>query len=156
MTTYAPLPIGGTWTSPASHTPVLRGGNRAERLVAGPGEGSGLNGRGGAGQLWGALGANTFKDEKRSDSSGTNEDVIFNFDPGEDKIDVSKLLKKYRVKAVRSQDEPPEKIGDVQITHSPFGDSRLTIKVRPHGPDFSVRVDAMKLLPEHIDFFSRR
>ena len=156
MTTYAPLPIGGTWTSPVSHTPVLRGENRAERLVAVPGEASVLIGRGGADHLWGAWGANTFKYEKLSDSSGTNEDVIFNFDPGEDKIDVSKLLKKYRVKEVRIQDEPPEKIGDVQITHSPFGDSRLTIKVRPHGPDFSVRVDAMKLLPEHIDFFSRR
>jgi len=42
--------------------------------------------------------------------------------------------------------------GDVQLTHE-FGVSTLNIKVNPEGPNFSVRVDGVHLLPQHINFF---
>jgi hypothetical protein len=156
MTSYASLPSGGTWTFPRHSPPVLRGTNRAEQLQAKPGEDSILIGRGGGDQLVGAKGVNIFKFEKLRDSSIRDQDIIFNFNPKEDKIDVSQLLKRHKVKMVRFRDDKPKEVGDVQLIRRPaLQASTLNIKVSPTGPDFSVRIDSALLSHSNIKFFNQ-
>lgn len=148
------LKDGGNWTYPENSLPVLRGTDNRERLEANPGQDSVLVGGGGGDHLVGAKGANTFKYEKASDSLSNEPDTIFNFNPKQDEIDLSEVLQENGITAIHIQDERPRQVGDVQITHSAFGVSTLNIKVTPEGPLFSVRVDNVKLLPEHISFYS--
>lgn len=173
MSSVQSLPIGGTWTTPENSYPELRGTAAAERLDASSGDtartagdngsgndvifGAGTNiivGGGGADQLVGSKAVNIFKYENATDSLSNAPDTIFNFDPRKDTIDVSDMLKKGDITAIHIQNEPPKEVGDVQIVHSDFGVSTLNMKVTPEGPLFSVRVDNVKLLPEHINFFN--
>lgn len=154
MSSVQSLPNAGTWNRPENGTPTLRGTDDRERLNAVSGEASVLIGGGSADQLVGAKGANTFKYEHATDSLSNEPDTIFNFNPKEDEIDVAGVLKNNNITAINIQDEPPKNIGDVQFTHNPFRVSTLTIKVTPEGPNFSVRVDNVKLLPQHVNFFN--
>lgn len=154
MSSVQSLPLINNWTYPENGRPTLRGTDNRERLEAKPGEDSVLIGGGGGDQLVGAKGANTFKYEKASDSPSNDPDTIFNFNPKQDEIDLSDALKENGITAIHIQDEPPKEVGDVQITHNPFGVSTLTIKLTHEGPLFSVRVDNVKLLPKHINFFN--
>lgn len=154
MSSVQSFPLINNWTHPENSLPVLRGTDNRERLEAKPGEDSILIGGGGADQLVGAKGANTFKYEKASDSPSNDPDTIFNFNPKQDEIDLSEVMKEKGVTAIHIQDELPKEVGDVQITHNPFGVSTLNVKLTPEGPLFSVRVDNVKLLPEHIKFYS--
>ena len=153
MSSIQSLPPGGTWTQPENGPPTLRGTDQRETLEAKRGEASVLIGGGGADQLVGRAGENTFKYEKSTDSLSDDPDTILNFNPKEDVIDVSDVLKDHAVSAINIQQRPPEEVGDVQLTYE-FGVSTLNIKVTPDGPNFSVRVDAVELLPQHINFFS--
>lgn len=152
MSSIQSLPTGGTWTQPENSPPTLRGTDQRECLEAKRGEPSVLVGGGGADQLVGRQGENTFKYEKSTDSLGDDPDTILNFNPKEDEIDVSGVLKENNISAINIQTGPPVDVGDVQLTHE-FGVSTLNIKVNPEGPNFSVRVDGVNLLPEHINFF---
>ncbi|EIK73675.1 hypothetical protein PseBG33_2911 [Pseudomonas synxantha BG33R] len=147
MSSIESLPIGGTWTQSE-----LRGTDQRERLEARRGEPSVLVGGAGGDQLVGRQGANTFKYEKSTDSLSDDPDTILNFNPKEDEIDVSLMLKDHAISAINIQPGPPVEVGDVQLSHA-FGVSTLTIKVNAEGPDFSVRVDGVNLLPQHINFF---
>ena len=152
MSSIQNLPTGGTWTYPENSSPTLRGTDQRERLEAHRSEPSVLVGGGGADQLVGRQGANTFKYEKSTDSLSDDPDTILNVTPKEDEIDVSSLLKDNNISAINIQPGAPVDVGDVQLSHE-FGVSTLTIKVSPEGPNFSVRVDGVNLLPEHINFF---
>lgn len=152
MSSIQSLPPGGTWTQPENSPPVLRGTDQRERLEANRGEASVLIGGGAADQLVGRQGENTFKYEKSTDSLSNDPDTILNFNPKEDEIDVSLVLKDHNISAINIQPGPPVDVGDVQLSHE-FGVSTLNIKVTPEGPNFSVRVDGVNLLPEHINFF---
>ncbi|AZE55244.1 extracellular metalloproteinase, serralysin family, putative [Pseudomonas synxantha] len=152
MSSIQSLPTGGTWTQPEDGHPVLRGTDQRERLEARRGEPSVLIGGGGADQLVGRQGENTFKYEQSTDSLSDDPDTILNFNPKEDEIDVSWVLKDHNISAINIQSGPPVDVGDVQLSHE-FGVSTLNIKVAPEGPNFSVRVDGVNLLPEHINFF---
>ncbi|WP_026137116.1 M10 family metallopeptidase C-terminal domain-containing protein [Pseudomonas sp. CBZ-4] len=153
MSSVQSLPPANNWTHPENSLPVLRGTDDRERLEANPGQDSVLIGGGAGDQLVGAKGANTFKYEKASDSLSDDPDTIFNFNPKQDEIDLSEALKENGITAIHIQDEAPKEVGDVQITHNPFGVSTLTMKLTPEGPLFSIRVDNVKLLPEHIKFY---
>ena len=152
MSSIQTLPTGGTWTHPENSPPILRGTDQRERLEAKRGEPSVIIGGGGADQLVGRQGENTFKYEKSTDSLSDDPDTILNFNPKEDEIDVSGVLKDNKISAINIQSGPPVDVGDVQLTHE-FGVSTLNIKVNPEGPNFSVRVDGVNLLPQHINFF---
>ncbi|MRJ23769.1 hypothetical protein FRT60_26130 [Pseudomonas haemolytica] len=152
MSSIQTLPTGGTWTYPENSPPTLRGTDQRERLEANRGEPSVLIGGGGADQLVGRQGENKFKYEKSTDSLSDDPDIILNFNPKEDEIDVSSVLKDSNIAAINIQPGPPVDVGDVQLTHE-FGVSTLNIKVSAQGPNFSVRVDGVNLLPEHINFF---
>ena len=154
MSSVQSLPTGGTWNRPENGLPELRGTEGRERLEAQSGEDSVLVGGGSGDQLVGAKGANTFKFEQPTDSLSNDPDTIFNFNPKQDEIDVSEMLKRQGMTAINIQDEPPQNIGDVQVKHDAFGGSTLTIKVNAEGPNFLVRVDSTKLLPAHIKFFN--
>lgn len=154
MSSVQRLPAGGTWTYPENSLPSLGGTDAREELKAKRGEDSVLIGRGGADQLWGAPGKNFFTYERLTDSLSDDPDTIFNFNPKEDDIDVSEVLKQHKIVAINIQDSTPQKVGDVQLIHDGVGVSTLTIKVTPEGPNFSIRVDSVKLLPKHINFFN--
>lgn len=182
MSSVQSLPVGGTWTTPENGVPELRGTDASEQLRAssgptGEGGGSVINGRdhgngqgsdtiigrsktiiiggGGADQLVGSEASNVFKYENATDSLSNAPDTIFNFNPKYDEIDVSEMLKKSNVTAIHLQNEPPKEVGDVQIVHNNLlGYSTLAIKTASDGPLFFVRVDNVKLLPEHINFFN--
>ena len=152
MSSIQSLPTGGTWTHPENSPPTLRGTDQRERLEARRGEPSVLISGGGGDQLVGRQGENTFKYEKSTDSLSDDPDTLLNFNPKEDEIDVSGVLKDNNISAINIQSGPPVEVGDVQLTHE-FGVSTLNIKVNPEGPNFSVRVDGVHLLPQHINFF---
>jgi hypothetical protein len=152
MSSIESLPTGGTWTHPENSPPTLRGTDQRERLEARRSEPSVLIGGGGADQLVGRQGENTFKYEKSTDSLSDDPDTILNFNPKEDEVDVSGVLKDNNISAINIQSGPPVEVGDVQLTHE-FGVSTLNIKVNPEEPNFSVRVDGVHLLPQHINFF---
>lgn len=155
MSSIQSLPNAGTWNWAHNSLPTLRGTDGREQLNAVSGQASVLVGGGGGDQLVGAKGANTFRYEHATDSLSDEPDMIFNFNPKEDEIDVADMLKENNIAAINIQDESPKNVGDVQIKHDPFGVSTLTIKVSSEGPDFSVRVDNVKLLPKHVNFFNR-
>lgn len=154
MSSVQSLPLINNWTHPENSPPVLRGTDNRERLEAKPGKDSVLIGGGGGDQLVGAKGANTFKYEKASDSPSNDPDTIFNFNPKQDEIDVSEVLKENGITAIHIQDAPPKEVGDVQISHNMFGVSTLSVKLTPEGPLFAIRVDNVKLLPGHINFYN--
>jgi hypothetical protein len=154
MSSVQSLPPVDNWTYPENSRPVLRGTDGRERLEAKPGEDSILVGGGGGDQLLGAKGANTFKYEKASDSLSNDPDTILNFNPKQDQIDLSGVLKENGITAIHIQQKLPKEVGDVQITHNAFGVSTLNMKLTPGGPLFSIRVDNVKLMPEHINFYS--
>jgi len=154
MSSVQSLPNSGTWTRPENSLPVLRGTDARERLNARPDEASVLVGGGGSDQLVGARGANTFKYEHFTDSTSNDPDTIFNFNPREDKVDLSDMVKNNKIKIIHIRPRAPAEVGDVQLKHSPFGWSTLDMKVNAQGPNFSIRIDNVKLLADHVKFFS--
>lgn len=147
------FPTINHWTYPENSRPVLRGTDSRERLEAQRGKDSTLIGGGGSDQLVGAPGANTFKYEKASDSLSNDSDIIFNFNPKQDRIDLSEMVKDSGIKIVHVRIGPPQQVGDAHISHSPFGFSTLTMKLTEKGPLFAIRVDDVKLLPAHVKFW---
>jgi len=153
MSSVQTLPAINHWTYPENSRPVLRGTDSRERLEAQRGKDSTLIGGGGGDQLVGAPGANTFKYEKASDSLSNDSDILFNFNPKQDNIDLSEMVKNSGIKIVHVRVGPPKQVGDVQISHSPFGYSTLNMKLTEEGPNFAIRVDNVKLLPAHVKFW---
>ena len=159
MSSVGPLPSGGTWTTPSEPgkgRPTLRGTDAAERLEAKRGENSTIIGGGGGDQLVGNVGRNSFKYEQATDSLASDPDRIFNFNPKDDKIDLSKMLKAQGIKEIRMTEGLPEQVGDVQITYKrPEVVGVLTMKLTPEGENFVVFVDGVHLSENNIRFFKK-
>lgn len=159
MSSVERLPSGGTWTypsEPGKGRPTLRGTDAPDRLEANRGENSTIIGGGGGDQLVGSVGRNNFKYEQPTDSLASDPDRILNFNPKDDKIDLSKMLKGQGIKEIRMTEGAPEQVGDVQITYKrPEEVGVLTMKLTPEGENFVVFVDGVHLTEKNIKFFKK-
>ena len=159
MSSVGPLPLGGTLTypsEPGKGRPTLRGTDAPERLEAKRGESSTLIGGGGGDQLVGNVGRNNFKYEQPTDSLASDPDRIFNFNPKDDKIDLSKMLKGQGITEIRMTEGAPEQVGDVQLTYKrPEEVGVLMMKLTPEGENFVVFVDGVNLTEKNIKFFKK-
>ncbi|NWC92492.1 MULTISPECIES: M10 family metallopeptidase C-terminal domain-containing protein [unclassified Pseudomonas] len=153
------LPVGGTWTYPepsSTARPTLRGTDASERLEANRGQDSVIIGGGGGDQLVGHVGRNSFKYEKPTDSLASDPDRIFNFNPKDDRLDLSKMLKKLNITQIKRTEGPPQQVGDMQLTYlRPQEVGVLTIKVTPEGEHFAVHVDGVHLTEKNIKLFNK-
>jgi Ca2+-binding RTX toxin-like protein len=73
---------------------TLNGGNHIDKLYGGNGDDI-LNGGAGYDRLWGGTGADTFVFDTISDYDSTGHDLVYDFNPTEDKLDISDLLSGY-------------------------------------------------------------
>ena len=153
------MPLGGTWTypsEPGKGRPTLRGTDAPERLEAKRGESSTLIGGGGGDQLVGNVGRNNFKYEQPTDSLASDPDRILNFNPKDDKIDLSKMLKGQGITTTKRTEGTPEQVGEFQITYKrPEEMGILTMKLTPAGENFVVYVDGVHLTEKNIRFFKK-
>lgn len=153
------LPAGGTWTypePPSTARPTLRGTDASERLEAIRGQDSVIIGGGGGDQLVASVGRNSFKYEKPTDSLASDADRITNFNPKDDRIDVSRMLKKLNITEVKLTEGPPQQVGDMQLAYlRPQEIGVLTIKVTPEGENFAVHIDGVHLTEKNIKLFNK-
>jgi hypothetical protein len=159
MSSIERLPIGGTWTYPepsSTARPTLRGTDASERLEANRGQDSVIIGGGGGDQLVGHVGRNSFKYEKPTDSLASDPDRISNFNPKDDRLDLSRMLKKLNITQIKRTEGPPQQVGDMQLTYlRPQEVGVLTIKVTSEGEHFAVHVDGVHLTEKNIKLFNK-
>ncbi|WP_010169411.1 M10 family metallopeptidase C-terminal domain-containing protein [Pseudomonas sp. PAMC 25886] len=159
MSSIERLPTGGTWTYPepsSTARPTLRGTDASERLEVNRGQDSVIIGGGGGDQLVGHVGRNSFKYEKPTDSLASDPDRISNFNPKDDRLDLSRMLKKLNITQIKRTEGPPQQVGDMQLTYlRPQEVGVLTIKVTPEGEHFAVHVDGVHLTEKNIKLFNK-
>ena len=91
-------------------------GGTGNDLLIGNRAGNRLNGGGGADKLWGGGGADIYVYDKISDSAPDSPDLLMDFASGEDKIDVSRLMRDAGVKKLNFVNTLSGSAGDAVLS----------------------------------------
>ncbi|KRP58569.1 alkaline metalloproteinase [Pseudomonas trivialis] len=94
------------------------GGSGADVLI-GNDAGNRLKGGGGADHLWSGAGRDTFEYENATDSTLYHPDVLKDFVTGEDKVDISRLLRKHGLKDLTFVNRLSGRPGEAGLGYDP-------------------------------------